>query len=146
MATLIENLGAPNKRPSVVAECVRLVDDEVASKGGISGIAVKTGYRVIKGLKPGFVSDAVDALLDDFCTRLQPLVDEAKAQGKPIGAYFLRERSRVAEALLAITDERAQHSKHAAVKGAYEKLRGLAKRNVEDAVPRIAALLDRQAV
>ena len=41
----------------------------------------------------------------------------------------------MAEALLTVTDGRAQASKHGSVKGAYGKLRGSARKNVERAVP-----------
>jgi hypothetical protein len=145
MATLLETLTIPAKRPAVVADCERLVDDEVAAKGGLSGIAIKAAYKLVKGFKPGFVHSVVDGMLDDFCKNLQPLVDEARAQNRPIGAYFDQQRSRVADALLATTDARAQRSKLAAIKSAYEKLRGSAKKQVEEAVPRLGALLERHA-
>jgi hypothetical protein len=49
----------------------------------------------------------------------------------------------VAEALLSITDARAQRAKNQAIKGAYEKLRGSAKKHVEAAVPRIGRLVEK---
>ncbi len=145
MATLLETLAAPAKRPAVVADCERLVDDEVASKGGLGGIAIKAAYRLVKGFKPGFVHNVVDGMLDDFCNNLQPLVDEARAQNRPIGAHFNQQRSRVADALLATTDARAQRSNLAAIKATYEKLRGSAKKQVEEGVPRLGALVERHA-
>lgn len=145
MATLLESLASPAKRPAVIADSERLVDDEVAARGGLSGIAIKAAYKLVKGFKPGFVHSVIDGMLDDFCKNLQPLVDEARAQNRPIGAYFDQNRSRVADALLATTDARAQRSKLAAIKAAYEKLRGSAKKQVEEAVPRLGALLERHA-
>lgn len=145
MATLLETLGKHPKRQAVVSDCERLIDEEVADKGGISGFAIKGAYKLVKGFKPGFIPDVVDALLDDFCKKLQPLVDDARGQNRPIGAFFTDQRGRVADALLAITDERAQRSSHAAVRGAYEKLRGMAKKNVEEAVPRVGALIEKHA-
>ena len=49
----------------------------------------------------------------------------------------------VANALLTITDARAAKADKGAVRSAYEKLRGMAQRNVEDAVPGIGRLIDR---
>ncbi len=143
MATLLETLGAQPKRAQVVADCVTLIDQEVADRSGLSGLAIKAGYKVVKSFKPGFISDSVDGLLDAFCQALQPLVDEARGQGKPISTFFSANPGRVAEALLAVTDARAQRSKLAAIKAAYEKLRGMAKKNVEEAVPRLAALVEK---
>jgi hypothetical protein len=143
MANLLEILGAPAVRPAVIQECATLIDQEVASKGGVSGMVIKGGYKIVKSFKPGFVPDAVDGLLDDFCKNLQPLVDEAHTKNQPVDAFFNANKSRVADALLAITDARAQRSKLASIKSAYEKLRPMAKKNVEEAVPRLGALVQR---
>ena len=51
--------------------------------------------------------------------------------------------TRVADALLTITDDKAKRSKSGMVKGTYEKLRGSAKKNVEAAVPRIGAMIEK---
>jgi hypothetical protein len=143
MPTLLESLADSKKRKSIIDECVVLIDQEVADKGGLGGLAIKAGYKVVKGVKPGFVAEAVDGLLDDFCKQLQPIADEAGREGTPVGKHFAANRARVADALLAITDGRATRSRHTVVKGAYEKLRSSAKRNVEDAVPRLGALVER---
>jgi hypothetical protein len=143
MATLLETLAAPAKRPAVVADCERLIDEEVASKGGLTGFAIKAAYKMVKGFKPGFVHNVADGMLDDFCRNLQPLIDEARAQNRPIKTFFDGQRGRVADALLAATDARAQRSRLAAIKAAYEKLRGTAKKQVEEAVPRLGALVER---
>ena len=53
--------------------------------------------------------------------------------------------ARVADALLGITDRRAQRAKNQMVKATYEKLRGQAKKHVEAAVPRLGELFERHA-
>ena len=145
MPTLLETLAKPPKRATVCADCVRLVDEEVHSKGGLSGLAIKGAYKLVKGFKPGFVPEIVDAMLDDFCKNLQPIVDDARAQNRAISAFFTANPSRVADALLAITDERAKRSSHGSVRSAYERLRGVAKRNVEEAAPRVGTVIERHA-
>jgi len=145
MPTLAETFAAPAKRPIVVSDCCTMIDQEVDSKGGLSGLAIKGGYKLVKGFKPGFIPDVVEALLPDFCTALQPIVDDARKQSRPIGSFFNSSRDRVAEALLAITDDRAKRSKHGTVKATYERLRGMAKKNVEEAVPRVGALIEKHA-
>jgi len=143
MATLAETLTTPPKRESVVADCLTLIDSEVDSKSGISGFAIKAGYKIVKGLKPGFIREVVVALLPDFSNRLQPIADEAKAKGLTLNRHFDANRGRVADALLGITDDRAARSTHSTVKGAYEKLRPTAKKHVEEAAPKVGTIIDR---
>jgi len=145
MATLLESLGNKTKRSAVIADCCTMIDQEVDSKGGLSGIAIKTAYKLVKGVKPGFIAEAVDGLLDDFCKNLQPFADEAIAKGVGIQKHFTDNRSRVADALLTITDERAKKTRHGVVKSGYEKLRGTAKKNVEEAVPRVGGVIQKHA-
>ncbi len=145
MPSLQEAVADPTKRKAVIADCVTVIDQEVAGKGGVSGFAVKAAYRLVKGFKPGFVPDTVDSLLDDFTKKLQPLADEADRKGVSVSNYFLENRSTVADALLSVTDERAKRSKHGAIKGAYERLRSSAKKHVEEALPRVAKLIEKYA-
>jgi len=145
MPKLVETLCAPEKLKQVVSDCCMLIDQEVGSKSGLSGLALKGGYKLVKSFKPGFVPDVVQTLLPEFCTTLDPIVQDARAQSRSIRSFFDADRGRVAESLLAITDERSKRSKHAAIKGAYDKLRGMAKKHVEEAVPRISALIEKHA-
>ena len=63
MARLAEILTQPEVRPQVVKACVVLIDAEVASKSGFSGLAVKAGYKLVKAIKPTMIGDVVDKLL-----------------------------------------------------------------------------------
>ena len=143
MPKLLETLNDQARRKDLVADCCTMIDEEVASKGGLSGLAVKAGYKVVKGFKPGFVPDTVSALMNDFAQNLQPIVDDAEAQGKSVSSFFKANPGRVADALLSITDERAKKSKHGTIKGAYERLRSTAKKNVEEAAPRVGTLIEK---
>jgi hypothetical protein len=87
----------------------------------------------------------VSDLLPEFARALDPLYQEAKTQGRGVREHFTANGSRVADALLSITDDKAKRAKSAMVKGTYEKLRGSAKKNVEAAVPRLAAMLEKHA-
>ena len=145
MTTLVELLTSPEKKAAVVDDCCDLVDREVADKSGLSGLAIKAGYAAVKGVKPGFVKQAVADLVPEFANALDPIFGEANAKSEPLSAYFCKNASRAADALLAITDGKAQRSKHALVKGTYERLRGTAKKNVEQAIPRLGKLIEKYA-
>ena len=142
MPKLTEALTAESKKSAVVDDCCKLIDEEVADKGGISGLAIKAGYGTVKGIKPGFVEKAVEDLLPDFAKALEPIYDDAKAQNKVVSDFFTSNTSRVADALLSITDAKASRAKGVA-KSAYDKLRSSAKKNVEQAVPRRGKLIEK---
>ncbi|MFY0523482.1 DUF6918 family protein [Archangium gephyra] len=143
MASLTETLTNENKKAAVVDDCCALIDAEVADKGGISGLAIKAGYSAVKNIKPGFIRHAVVDLLPDFAKALDPLFQEAKTGGKPVGAHIASNSGRAADALLAITDGKVRNAQSGLVKGTYEKLRGTAKKNVEAAIPRIGKLIEK---
>jgi hypothetical protein len=145
MASLAEALTSESKKSVVVEDALALIDAEVADKGGLTGLAIKAGYRTVQGIKPGFVRNVVSDLLPEFATALEPLYQEAKASGSGVRAHLTSSSARVADALLTITDEKAKRSKSGMVKGTYEKLRGSAKKNVEAAVPRLAAMIEKHA-
>ena len=143
MSTLQELLGAPAKREAVVNDALQVLNAEVDTKGGLSGIAVKTAYKVVKGISPDFLRRTVDHLLDDFLTALDPMYQEALQRGVDARQHFVGDPSRVADALLSITDGRAARSDNQMLKKTYEKLRDGAKKHVEAAVPRLGDMFAR---
>jgi len=145
MSNLTEALTAESKKSAVVEDCMHLIDEEVHDKGGLTGLAIKAGYKTVQGIKPGFVRQVVVDLLPEFARVLEPLYQEAKAGGRGVRDLFNTNAPRVADALLSITDEKAKRSKSGMVKGTYEKLRGSAKKNVEAAVPRLSAMIEKHA-
>jgi hypothetical protein len=144
MATLRELLGIAERRGSVIKDACEVLDLEVADKSGLSGVAIKAAYAVVKGIKPGFVRDVVDNLLNDFLDALDPSYQQALSTGEALRKKLESAAGPTAEALLAITDTRAERAERPAVKKTYEKLRPTAKKHVEAAMPRIAAMLERQ--
>ena len=145
MPYLTDVLANDSLKPNLIKDACELIDAEVKDKGGLSGIAIKAGYAAVKGIKPGFVEGAVTDLLPEFAKALDPLAAEAQSGGKPVGAFLESNASRVADALLSITDAKAARAKSGAAKGAYDKLRGTAKKNVEQAVPRLAKMVEKYA-
>jgi hypothetical protein len=145
MQTLREQLGTGDKRRTVVEDAMGVLDQEVADKSGLMGIAIKGAYKVVKGVRPGFIPEVVDGLLDEFLDAVEPLYQDAVANKRPVGSGVRDNPSRVADALLAVTDRKSQKAKSQVVKSAYEKLRPSAKKQVEAACPRLASLLERHA-
>jgi hypothetical protein len=142
MSTLNDILANPGTRSQVIADCEKLIEEEVGSKG-LMGIPIKAAYSIVKTVKPGFVPEVIDHMLEDFAGKLDPLYQQAKAKNEPVTAHFGSRPGEVAEALLAITDARAQRAKNQTIKSAYEKLRPSGKKHVEAAVPRISKLIEK---
>jgi hypothetical protein len=145
MPNLPEALASESKRSAVADDCLALIDAEVADKGGFTGLAIKAGYKTVQGIKPGFVRQVVFDLLPEFARALDPLYEDAKVTGHGVREYFNANTEKVADALLTITDEKAKRAKSGMVKGTYDKLRSSAKKNVEAAVPRLAAMIEKHA-
>jgi len=145
MPTLTEILLAPGNRPKVIADCATLIQEEVDAKSGLSGLAVKAAFAVVKAVKPGFINEAVDHMLDDFVKRLEPFWTDAQAKNEPVGPLMSGRAPEVADALLSISDERAGRARNQTLKKAYEKLRPTGKKHVEAAVPRVGRLIGKYA-
>ena len=141
--TLASVVGVEPPRADVVAACVELVNAEVKAKKGFGGAAIKTAYGTIKRIKPRFVTETVDALLDDWLAKMEPYHQEWRAAASGTFEAFVTERAdAVAEDLLSVTDERAEGSKHKTARKLYFKMRPKALVNVAAAVPKLGALID----
>jgi len=132
------------KRPAILDACVRLIDDEVKRKGGISGVAIKGGYKVVCKIKPGIIRESMDNLLDDFVRRMEPFWEKHVDGGgseSDFASALAGQKDAVADALLGITDDRARRAQQKTMKKAYEKLRPQAKKHVAEAVPGVGRTL-----
>jgi hypothetical protein len=135
----------PPNRQNVIKDCCSLIDDEVKAKSGFSGIAIKTAYGIVKTFKPGFVTEVVDGLLDEWAEKLRPFY-EAWEKGGASGAfadYLMTRPDEAAQALLEVTDKRAQKSSNGVVRKMYDKNRSSAKDNVVKALPRLGAMVEK---
>lgn len=145
-ATLKEILLAPERRPTVVADLQSLVDREVASKGGMSGFAIKASFAVVKKFKSGFVAHAIDQMLPEFAHKLQPSYAKFDPdRDGTLGNYLAAHSSAVSDMLLGVADGRARRSEHEAVKKAYQKVRPQAKKHVEHALPALGNVIEQHA-
>ncbi|MEM6533071.1 MAG: hypothetical protein AAF654_10625 [Myxococcota bacterium] len=140
-------INEPNRRPAVIQDCMNLIDSEVKGKGGLSGVAVKGAYKIVKAIKPGIIREAVDRLLEPFVGKLEPFYDEWKSGGGDHGfdRFLDGRKNEVANALLGVTDERAAKADNATLKKAYKGLRPKAVGHVEHAVPGVGRIIEKHA-
>jgi hypothetical protein len=135
----------PEQRELVVRDCVDLVNAEVKSKKGLGGVAVKAAFAVVKAIKPRILEESVDSLLDEFTAAVQPFYERFQQEGNTgtLETYLSARAPDVAEALLSITDRRADRAKNKTMVKAYHKLRPKGKVHVEQATPGIGRVLDK---
>lgn len=139
-STLVETIGKDPVRPKVIEETVELIDSQVKTKGFL----IKGAYSTIKAIKKKFVPEVVDALLDDWLGKIQPHYEKWEtAKSSTFADYLIARSDDVAEDLLKVTDERASSTSHTTAKKMYGKMRDSAKRNVVEAIPDLARLLEK---
>ena len=145
MGSLVETIKDDTRRRAVVDDCVTLLEAEVASKRGISGVAIKGGFKTVKKMRPGMIPMAMNHLLDDFAAQIDPIWAECQSSGQNPRSFFSGRKSQVANALLSITDERGRKSDLKLLVKVYNRLRPTAVTHIGDAMPRLADLIAKHA-
>lgn len=148
--TLLEVVNAtPAKRKEIVSDSVGVLEEEVRSKKGFSGTAIKLAFGTVKRLKPSILEDLIDMLFDEFVLELEPFYQAYLAQDEESRGTFssyLNDRSaEVADALLNVTDKRRQRAQNKLLIKTYDKLRPSALSHVKDGVPAVGRLMQRHA-
>ena len=144
--TLKARLLDSDRRGAVVEDLQTLVDTEVATKSGLSGGIVKTGYAAVKKVKPGIIPEAIDKMLDEFVEQLEPFWAAYSTEpAGDFGAFLAARPHEASEALLAVTDRRAERSSRAAITSVYGKLRPKAQENVVQALPGLGTVVEKHA-
>jgi hypothetical protein len=144
--TLHQILLSPDTEPAVVADCLTLIEQEVASKSGISGAAVKLAYKTAKAFAKGYLQSTVESLLPDLVTELEPYWADFNASGSSgFGDYLAKRTDEVSESLLSVTDARAKISERPVIIKAYGTVRGGASKHIAAALPNVGALVEKYA-
>ena len=145
-ATLQEILLGPDTRPKVIEDCYALIQEEISEKSGVSGTAVKLGYKTVNTFMPGHIRNMVGKLLPDLVDQLEPFwADFSSSGGSGFGDYLAKRGAEVAEALLSVTDARAESSDRPTIVKAYRSVRGSAAKHIEAALPRVGDLVMKYA-
>ncbi|MFT4622031.1 MAG: hypothetical protein ACI8PZ_000684 [Myxococcota bacterium] len=139
--TLVEILQDPAKKAAVVRDGVALIESEVSRKGGMSGLALRAGYGSVKAIKPGIIAHMLGKLMPDFAPAVDPFYAAGRASGD-VSRHFRSQSGAIAEALLGVTDSKAKQAENRLMLKVYQRLRGQAKRHVEEAVPGLARLVE----
>ena len=146
MPTLPDILLTPENKPHVIDDCLTLIDQEVKGKSGVSGTAVKLAYKTANTFASGYLRGMVELLAPDMIVELEPFWADFTASGAgDFGDYLVKHGDEVSEALLSVTDRRAETSTRPTILKAYKTVRGGASKHVTAALPALGALVQKYA-
>ena len=146
MPTLQDILLTPENKPHVIDDCLTLIDQEVKGKSGVSGTAVKLAYKTANAFASGYLRGMVELLAPDMIIELEPFWADFAASGAgDFGDYLVKHGDAVSEALLSVTDRRAETSTRPTILKAYKTVRGGASKHVTAALPALGALVQKYA-
>ncbi|MEL7084263.1 MAG: hypothetical protein AAF268_01490 [Cyanobacteria bacterium P01_A01_bin.3] len=140
--SLSDKIQDPDTKANMADDCAKLLDEQVSSKNGLSGLTVKTAYRALKGIGPTYVPRALQRLLPKALDALEPLWMQGLAKGEPV-EFLSSNRTDAADALLTMTDGIVSTSKNKIVVAAYKQVRKSLKGDVETAIPGLAEIIQR---
>ena len=144
MKSLSSILLAPERKEAAVADLARLLESALSNRGGLSGIAIKTGVSMLKAAKPDVLQRGAERMLPKFAKALQPLFDRYQASGNSDFATFLGNNATEAtKALADAADQLMATSQNATAKSLYEKFRGGAEKDIAAMVPQVGKLIQR---
>ncbi|EDX84923.1 hypothetical protein S7335_2622 [Synechococcus sp. PCC 7335] len=129
-------------RSAIAADCAQLIDQQVSNKGGLSGMALKTAYKVVKGISADYIPGALMRLMPETFSNLDPIWEEGVHSGDPV-AYMSENSDRTADAILSATDDRIARTGQGVISATYNRLRKSVKSDVVAAVPGLAAILQK---
>jgi hypothetical protein len=146
MPTLQDILLTPENKPHVIDDCLTLIDQEVKGKSGVSGTAVKLAYKTANAFASGYLRGMVELLAPDMIIELEPFWADFTASGAgDFGDYLVKHGDEVSEALLSVTDRRAETSTRPTILKAYKTVRGGASKHVTAALPALGVLVQKYA-
>ena len=145
-ATLQEILLAPDTEPKVLDDCYELIQQEVSDLSGISGTAIKLGYKTVATFMPNHIRYLLEQLVPGLVEQLQPYwADFHAAGGSDFGDYLTKRGDEVSQSLLTVTDARAERSDRPTIIKAYRSVRGSAGKHIQAALPRLGDLVSKYA-
>lgn len=146
MKSLKEIIEDPKMSDSVVADGLRVLDEEIAKRSGIGGLAIKGAYKVVKNVQGGrTLRKAVQILMPEFVDKLDPYYASYREEGKgkTWSEYLRPHYDTIADELLAVTDRRIRETDNRGVRGAYDKLRPKARKEVVTSLPALCRMMER---
>ena len=146
MKSLKEIIEDPKVSQSVLADGLRVLDEEIGKRSGIGGMAIKGAYKVVKNVQGGrTLEKAVKTLMPEFIDKLDPYFArfQEEGKGKTWEAYLRPHYDSLANDLLAVTDRKIKETDNRAIRKTYDKLRPRARKEVIASLPALARMIEK---
>lgn len=144
MKSLSDILLAPEKKDAAIADLARLLEGALANRGGLTGMALKTGLAMLKSGRPDVLERGAARMLPEFAAQLQPLFERFQKEGGSDFTGFLKKNSGETATVLARTiDQLMSTSQNATAKSLYAKFRGGADKDIAAMVPEVGRLVQK---
>ena len=128
-------------------ELGQLLEQQVKSKSGLSGMAMKAAFAALRARKPDIAERAAKSLLPDFAKALDPIHAEFKrSKASDFGSYLQQHGAPAAQRMTEIIDARISSSPNKAAKAFYQRFKGSLQTETEQLMPALGALLTRHLV
>lgn len=137
---LSEQIEAKHIQSDIARECVQVMENQVNSKKGMTGVLFKTLYAGIRALGADYAYRAILNLLPATSEALDPLWEKGLSENAPV-AYLKTNSSLTAEKILSVTDAKIAKAHNKIVKATYQKVRNTLEGEIIEAVPPIADIL-----
>ena len=145
-ATLQDILLAPETQPQVVDDSQKLIEQELSTKSGVSGTAVKVAYKTANSFASGYLRGKIEQLVPEMVIQLEPFWADFTASGSSsFGDYLVKRGDEVSEALLAVTDAHGAQSNRPTIVKAYKAVRPSAAKHITAALPNLGAMVQKYA-
>ncbi|HSW14525.1 MAG TPA: hypothetical protein VLI06_16880 [Solimonas sp.] len=144
MKSLSDILLAPGNKEAAIGDLAHLLESTMASRGGLTGMAMKTGLSMLKAAKPDVMQRGATRMLPEFASALQPLFERFQASGGKDFAAFLAQNSTEATRIIAqAADHLMSTSQNATAKSLFARFRGGAEKDIAAMVPQVGKLFQK---
>ncbi|WP_404784943.1 DUF6918 family protein [Altericista sp. CCNU0014] len=141
---LSEQLADEGIASRIAEDCAKLMDEQVSCKSGVSGMAFKATYKVVKGLSADYIPGAIQRLLPEAISALEPMWEKGIELGDPV-SYLTQNCELTADTILSVTDAKIQRARNKLICTSYNQLRKSVKSDISAAVPGFAEILSKHA-
>lgn len=129
---------------ALVNDLARTVETHIASKSGITGMAMKMGFNALRSAKPDIAVRATRTLLPDIAQALDPLHSEfTSGEGKDFGNFLGQHAERAAQLVIGAADRRIGSIENTTAKAVYQRFRSSASDELQKLMPSLGQVLAR---
>lgn len=133
------------REATVVRECAHMIESFLAGAGGMKGFTLRSALHTAQRARPDLLEQSSRRLLPEFLEALEPYYqDWDPTLESDFAAQLMRHKDAACDAILAVTDARAQRSSNRVVTSIYSRMRDGARKDVERVFPELATLIGRE--